>query len=63
MLTSLRRDEHPAMKGLGPSEHHAGHSIQIKKDSSEPAAKAQRAQWGENAFWQPFHRFLGDGAF
>ena len=28
---SLWRNKHPAMKGLWPPEHHAGHSIQTKK--------------------------------
>ena len=27
---SLWGDKHPAIKGLGPPEHHAGHSIRTK---------------------------------
>ena len=30
-VPSLWRDERPAIKGLRPPEHHAGHSIRIKK--------------------------------
>ena len=30
-IPSLWRDKHPGIKGLRPPEHHAGHSILIKR--------------------------------
>ena len=32
---NIRRDMHPAIKGLRPPEHHAGHSIRTKQISTE----------------------------
>ena len=29
-IPSLRRDKHPAIKGLRPLKHHAGHSVRTK---------------------------------
>ena len=42
-ISSLRGDEHPAIKGLLPPEHHARHSIRTKQDSSESKTTAKQA--------------------
>ena len=40
-IPSLWRDKHFAIEGLRPPGHHAGHSIQTKKDSSESQHEQQ----------------------
>ena len=42
---SLRRDKHPAIKGLRPPEHDAGHSIRTKKTT--PPSQTQNTNEGD----------------